>query len=321
MHDRPWLERAATFFTHAAAQLCYRWLPPPVLPPCDGFFASTLEAAPDARSRWTAFIAWARHEHETFPWLRDYRRHFDPELSKLFQAIVAQRGALLLHGDPDYPPALAALADPPLALSYVGERALFGGDLTAIVGSRKASARALAASFELGRRLASSGKVVVSGGALGCDIAAHAGVLAAHRRAGAAAQQGPAPAILIFAGGLSSLYPRANAAVFAALRERGALFVSERLWDAPSRPADFPARNRIISGLCATTVVMQAAQRSGAMLTARLALDQGREVLVLSHPPGDIRASGSAALIAEGATTLQDAVSTSICPALDTVDK
>jgi predicted Rossmann fold nucleotide-binding protein DprA/Smf involved in DNA uptake len=77
--------------------------------------------------------------------------------------------------------------------------------------------------------------------------------------------------------------------------------LSERFWSAACRPVDFPARNRIISGMARTTVVMQAARKSGAILTARLALDQGRELDVLSHPPGDVRASGSALLIGEGA--------------------
>ena len=82
--------------------------------------------------------------------------------------------------------------------------------------------------------------------------------------------------------------------------------LSERLWDAPCRPVDFMARNRIISGLSRVTVVMQAAKRSGALVTARKALDQGADVLVLKHPDGDIRAVGSDTLLADGAPSFLD---------------
>ena len=113
--------------------------------------------------------------------------------------------------------------------------------------------------------------------------------------------QATSPAVCIFAGGLSSLYPRANLPVFRRLWHRHAALVSERLWESPCRPADFAARNRLIAGLSPLTVVMQAAVRSGAMVTARLALDAGRQVAVLRHPPDDVRADGSAALLESGA--------------------
>ncbi len=299
---RPWIERASVLLTHGASQLAHRWLPPPlVLPLEEPFFASALEADGGLVSRWRTFVQWAaRDGADRFPWLAAYKARLDPDLSKLHTRLTrhlahmhAAGGGMILWGDADYPALLAELTDPPLALTLLGERALLGRPMTAVIGSRKASGLALGESYAMGRGLAARGQVVVSGGALGCDIAAHAGTLSV--------PGDPVAAVVVMAGGLARLYPERNAAYFGALRRRRALFVSERLWDSPCLPHDFPARNRIISGLCAATIVMQAAQRSGAMVTARLALDQGREVAVLTHPPGDVRASGSMGLLADGA--------------------
>jgi DNA processing protein len=155
-------------------------------------------------------------------------------------------------------------------------------------------------SFELGRGLAlMPGVAVASGGAFGCDIAAHHGVLDAGTR--------PAAAVVVFAGGLGCLYPRAHARIFAKLRERGAALLSERLWSAGCRPRDFAARNRIISGMAVRVFVMQAAARSGAAITARVATEQGREVSVLVHPERDVRAAGSRELLQDGAEPLASA--------------
>ena len=175
----------------------------------------------------------------------------------------------------------------------LGNLELLAKPRIAIVGSRKASPRGLQESFALGRIAAQRGWVVVSGGAYGCDIAAHRGTLAI--------AQPQVPAIAVFAGGFRYLHPRGNAAVFRQLQQRGALFISERLWQAESRPYDFPVRNRIIAGLTSTLMVMEAGERSGALLTAGLSLSQGAEVWVLQHPAADVRTAGSQRLIAEGA--------------------
>lgn len=307
---RPWIERAAILFTHVVAQITNQWLPPPLFLPLDeAFSASSIEAEAELGARWRAFLRWAAlAADDVFPWLADYRRLVDPSLEKALEAVTshlartqAAGGGVILYGDAEYPPLLTAISDPPLALSYLGDRTLLARPLIAVIGSRKATRRSLDESFVLGKRLAAEGRVVVSGGALGCDIAAHAGALAV---AGT-----PALAVIVLAGGLARFYPARNDWYFRQLRLRQALFLSERLWLAPSRPRDFPARNRIISGLCQTTVVMQAAQKSGAMITARQALDQGREVSVLRHPPGDVRSSGSANLLADGAVGFADASS------------
>ena len=206
----------------------------------------------------------------------------------------ARHGAeIVVWGDRLYPTRLRTIPDPPLALTMLGNTALLDLPPVAIVGSRKASPRGLQESFALGRIVAQQGWAVVSGGAYGCDIAAHRGALAA--------AVAPVPAIVVFAGGFTSLHPRGNAAVFRDLCQHGALFVSERLWHTPSRPCDFPVRNRIIAGLSPTLMVMEAGERSGALLTAGLSLNQGAEVWVLQHPVDDVRTAGSQRLIAEGA--------------------
>lgn len=206
----------------------------------------------------------------------------------------AKHGAkIIVWGDRLYPTHLCSIPDPPLALTLLGNTNLLDLPHVAIVGSRKASPRGLRESFELGCIAAQQGWVVVSGGAYGCDIAAHRGALSA--------SVAPVPAIVVFAGGFTALHPRGNAASFRDLWKRGALFISERLWHTPSYPCDFPVRNRIIAGLAPMLMVMEAGERSGALLTAGLSLNQGAEVWVLQHPASDVRTAGSQRLIAEGA--------------------
>lgn len=215
-----------------------------------------------------------------------------------------ERGArYIVFSDPEYPALLKAIDDPPLAFTVLGDLEPLRRPMVAIVGSRKASAGALRQSFLLGQYLASLGFTVVSGGAFGCDIAAHKGVLAACR--GGLAHQ--APAIIVQAGGLHRLYPRGNIDVFRDLLNNGAAIVSERLWRAPAHKHDFPIRNRIISGLAEETVVAIAGEHSGAIVTARCALNQGRDVSVLKPSPRDIRALGGLALIEEGARSFASA--------------
>jgi DNA processing protein len=173
--------------------------------------------------------------------------------------------------------------------------------MIAVIGSRQASAFSLDVSFRLGFELAkrSDDTSIVSGGAWGCDIAVHEGALASCKN--------PCPAIVVFAGGLKNLYPRINKNTFEALGKHNALFLSERLWDQPARPRDFHARNRIISGLSQQIIVVQAGIRSGAMITAKAALDQGRDVLVLVQPFDDIRADGNKQLLLDGAAGFHSA--------------
>lgn len=195
---------------------------------------------------------------------------------------------------PLYPPLLSCIKDPPNCLTVIGPLETLMRPTVAMVGSRKASGFALRETEELAAALAAEGGVIVSGGALGCDITAHRGALRSGER--------PCPTIAVLAGGLSQFYPRCHASVFRLLAQAGAVFISERLWDYPARPYDFPVRNRIITGLSPRILLMQAGERSGAKVTAQLALEQGRDVFVLVHPEKDVRALGSAHLLREGAT-------------------
>ncbi|MDE3269552.1 MAG: DNA-protecting protein DprA [Pseudomonadota bacterium] len=201
--------------------------------------------------------------------------------------------------DPLYPSHLRAIHNPPFMLTVCGNVELLNTPKVAIVGSRKASAHALAESYKLGMILARKGYTIVSGGAFGCDIAAHKGVLSTGIT--------PAPAIVVFAGGLGNLHPRRHTGVFRALRAKDSLFISERLWRTPSYPYDFPIRNRIISGLSMSLIVMEASERSGTLVTANLALEQGREIWVLKGNQDDVRFLGSNALISDGAIPFQTA--------------
>ena len=221
------------------------------------------------------------------------------QLHKHVQCCAKYGAEIVVWGDRLYPARLRTIPDPPLALTLLGNKTLLSLPRVAIVGSRKASPRGLQESFALGRIVAQQGWAVVSGGAYGCDIAAHRGTLSA--------SVAPVPAIAVFAGGFAALHPRGNAAAFRDLRQHGALFISERLWHTPSRPCDFPVRNRIIAGLSPTLMVMEAGERSGALLTAGLSLNQGAEVWVLQHPVNDVRTAGSQRLIAEGAHSFADA--------------
>ena len=234
------------------------------------------------------------------PWLDRYLLRCDPDGTKLANAVVGHLrqvqnagASYIVWGDSNYPEKLKTIADPPLGLTALGDLSLLNLPAVSVVGSRKASGYALTKSYELGLALAQKGIVVVSGGAFGCDIAAHHGVLSSSRS--------PVPAICVFAGGLERFYPVGNEAVFKRLKSRGGVFITERLWQAKCRPLDFRARNRIIAGMSGLTAVMQAAERSGALVTARRALDQGADVAVLCHPEGDVRARGGEALLAEGA--------------------
>jgi DNA processing protein len=304
------LLRALTALSHTATQFFFQWLPPPC---ASALAASDLAAAFDRepasdlaawpREDWADLVACLRERPELrpqAPWAAKVAA--DPRrgeilidlLMRHLRLTAAAGATYLTYHDSAYPETLRAMADPPLALTLEGDLTLLERRRIGVVGSRKASALAMRESFALGRLLAETGFSVVSGGALGCDIAAHQGVLAARLL--------PPPAVCVFAGGLSALYPRRNEWVFRQLRGQGGLLASERFWWAYCRPIDFPARNRIIAGLSEMVVVMQATQRSGALITARLALDQGRDVAVLEHPADDVRALGSTALLTDGAT-------------------
>jgi len=203
---------------------------------------------------------------------------------------------LLVLGDADYPPQLLATADPPLLLWLQGRRELLATPSLAIVGSRNPTAQGGDNARAFARALAQSGYTIVSGLALGVDAAAHEGALDA---AGAT--------IAVVGTGLDQVYPRRNEKLAARLLEAGSLIASEYSLGTPVMQANFPRRNRIIAGLSRGCLVVEAALQSGSLITARLAVEAGREVFAI---PGSIhspQSRGCHALIRQGAKLVESA--------------
>ena len=200
---------------------------------------------------------------------------------------------LLLHGRPGYPAALMDLPDAPPALWAMGDPALLARPALALVGARNASSLGLRMARALARDLGAAGQVIVSGLARGVDAAAHE----------AALEHGT---VAVMAGGVDVLYPAENAALARRIDDAG-LRLSEQPMGAVPRARHFPARNRIISGLARGVIVVEAAARSGSLITARTALDQGRDVLAVPGHPFDARAAGCNALIRDGAPLVRGA--------------
>jgi len=196
---------------------------------------------------------------------------------------------------PDYPALLRRIQHPPLALFVVGEPTLLWHPAVAVVGSRRPSAGGRDHAFDFARAIAASGFAVTSGLAAGIDTAAHEGALAAG-----------GPTVAVLGTGIDVPYPRRNIELHARIGAAGAV-VSEYPPGTPPRPEQFPSRNRILAGLALGTLVVEAAERSGALITARLAGEAGREVFAL---PGSIHnplARGCHRLIRDGAALIESA--------------
>ncbi len=209
---------------------------------------------------------------------------------------LAASGARLLPcTDAGYPAQLAALPDAPLALFVLGDCALLRQPQLAIVGSRHPTAAGQRIATGMAQQLCRAGLVVTSGLARGIDAAAHRGALDCD-----------GGTIAVCGTGLDQCYPAINQPLFERIRERGAL-VSEFLPGTAPRTHNFPRRNRIISGLSRGVAVIEAAAGSGSLITARLALDQGREVFAVPGSPLNPLAAGCLALIRAGAHLVRDA--------------
>jgi DNA processing protein len=204
-------------------------------------------------------------------------------------AALDKAGATLLAwGEPDYPEALAAIDDAPPLLTLRGRGELLRRPAIAIVGARNASANGRRFAREIAGELGSQGFLVVSGLARGIDAAAHLGSMAS----GTAA---------VLGGGVDNIYPEENRDLYEAIAEHGVLLAEPAIGTVP-QARHFPRRNRIISGLSLGILVVEAAARSGSLITARLALEQGREVFAVPGSPLDPRCRGTNDLIRNGAT-------------------
>ena len=200
---------------------------------------------------------------------------------------------LLVIGDPEFPPLLAALDPPPPLIWTLGKAELLSRPCVAIVGARIASAGGQRFARQLAHDLSAAGYIVVSGLARGIDGAAHEGSL-------------PTGTAAVLGGGIDDIYPWEHEALYRRIAEAGCL-VSESAMGRKARAQDFPRRNRIISGLSLAVVVVEAEMRSGSLITARLAGEQGREVLAVPGSPLDPRAKGTNDLIRQGAILCEGA--------------
>lgn len=210
-----------------------------------------------------------------------------------FEAAARAGARLICMGDPDYPPLLAAIPDPPPALWALGDPSLAHQPCVAIAGARNASANGRRLAALIAEGVGAAGFTVVSGLARGVDAAAHEASLATG-------------AVAVSAGGVDVVYPPENATLAARIADHG-LIVSEAPMGEQPVARSFPRRNRIVSGLSLGVVLVEAAERSGSLITARLALDHGREVMAAPGSPLDPRAAGCNALIREGATLIRGA--------------
>ncbi|MHC2107953.1 DNA-processing protein DprA [Methylobacterium sp. CM6246] len=208
-------------------------------------------------------------------------------------ALARLGGRLLATGEPDFPRLLQVTDAAPPLIALRGDPRILARPAIAIVGSRNASTAGLAFTERLARGLGESRLAVVSGLARGIDARAHKASL-------------HTGTVAVMAGGQDRIYPASHAAlVDAILGEGGAVLAEMPIgWDARGR--DFPRRNRIISGLAYGTIVVEAARRSGSLITARYALEQNREVFAVPGSPLDLRAEGTNDLIRQGATLVAD---------------
>ena len=209
-------------------------------------------------------------------------------------AALGRLGArLVCWGEPCYPPALAAIEDAPPILSVLGRPELLKRPMIAVVGARNASANGRRLGRELAAALGRAGLVVISGLARGIDAAAHLGAL-------------ETGSVAVVAGGIDVVYPEENRGLYDALAQGGAV-VAELPFGTEPQARHFPRRNRIISGMALGVVVVEAAARSGSLITARYALEQGREVFAVPGSPLDPRARGCNELLRNGATLTETA--------------
>ncbi len=214
-------------------------------------------------------------------------------ITRELDALEKAGATLLFENDSLYPIWLRSIEDAPPVLSCKGDKKWLANQAIAIVGARNASLNGQRFTEKLAKDLGEKKYVIASGLARGIDTAAHRGALATGT-------------VAVVAGGLDVIYPKENEKLYEAIAERG-LIVSEMPMGAVPKAEHFPRRNRIISGLSLGVVVVEAAVRSGSLITARYALAQGREVFAVPGSPLDPRAEGPNKLLKQGANLIEGA--------------
>ena len=217
----------------------------------------------------------------------------DPDrLATEMEALDQADARMIALCEPDYPEALAAIHDPPPLITVRGNVSLLSRRSVGMVGARNASAGGCRFAREMAAGLGAGGLSVISGMARGIDTASHEGALATGT-------------VAVLAGGVDNTYPPENAELHERIAAEGAV-ISEQPMGLQPTARHFPPRNRLISGLALGVLVVEAAPRSGSLITARMALEQGREVFAVPGSPRDPRALGANKLIREGATLTEN---------------
>lgn len=245
-----------------------------------GTAAAALDALPDLAARGGA----------------PYRPAAIERIASEIAAVRSNGARYVFHDSPDYPVLLAALENPPPILTVRGDGVLLSRPSIAVVGARNASAAAVKLSRDFATALAGMGYVVVSGLARGIDSAAHRGAIAGMADGGGT--------VGVIASGIDITYPPENADLQEQVASLG-LLIAEMPPGTEPLARHFPHRNRIIAGLATGTLVVEAAPRSGSLITARLAAESGQEVMAIPGSPLDSRSQGCNQLIREGAILVQ----------------
>ncbi len=240
---------------------------------------SALEALPDL----------ARRGGSKLNFVLPSLQQIDDEIARMEKC----GGRFVALCEPDYPEALAAIEDAPPVIAVRGDAATLNRRCIGIVGARNASLNGRKMAEKLAKDLGEQGFVIVSGMARGIDTAAHQCSLATGT-------------VAVLAGGVDVVYPEENAALYEKIIENGAVISDQPMGGEP-RAQLFPKRNRLISGLSLGVVVVEAAKRSGSLITARMALEQGREVFAVPGSPLDPRANGTNDLLRQGAVLTEGA--------------
>ncbi|HPE47109.1 MAG TPA: DNA-processing protein DprA [Hyphomonas sp.] len=215
------------------------------------------------------------------------------EASAELKATERYGARIVLSTDPDYPPLLRDVAPPPPILTLLGKAGLAARPTVAIVGARNASAAGRKIARDMAAELGRNGFTVVSGLALGIDGEAHAASL-------------ETGTVAVLGGAIDHVYPTQHQRLYAEIAASG-LIVSESPFGYRAKAQDFPRRNRIITGMSHGVVVIEAAERSGSLISARMAGEQGREVMAVPGSPLDPRAAGTNGLLHQGATLVRHA--------------
>jgi len=221
--------------------------------------------------------------------------HLFPEKNaeKELKTLEKMGGQILVKDDGVYPPFLAEINDAPPVLHVLGDPWLLHQRCVSMVGARNASANGRRFAYRLAGDLGKSDLVVVSGLARGIDTSAHAGAM-------------ETGTVAVVAGGVDEIYPPENEDLYDQIKQKGCL-VSEMPLGTVAQARHFPRRNRIVAGLSLGTIVVEAASRSGSIITATCAAEQGREVMAVPGSPADPRCQGCNTLIRDGATLIQSA--------------